>query len=106
MYLTKDNGKGSPAAKTVDVKTTDKVFHCILDLKPLAADTEFTGTLIALEAAGVKNFEVTSTKINAGKGLTSIDFKFSLPRPWPKGKYRVAIQNGNVPVKAINFDIK
>jgi S1-C subfamily serine protease len=106
IYLTKDNGKGEPGKRAVQIKPADKVFHCVLDMKPLSADTNFSATLIAVDAAGVKNFEVTSTMISAKKGLLSLDFKFSLPRPWPVGKYRVAVQAGAVPVRAVNFDIK
>jgi hypothetical protein len=106
IYLAKDNGKGKAGARTTQIKSTDKVFHCLVDMKPLSSDTDFSGTLIAIEAAGLKNFEVTSTMINVKKGLTLLDFKFSLPRPWPVGKYRVAIQSGAIPVRAVNFEIK
>jgi hypothetical protein len=106
IYLTKDDGKGRPAARATQLKTTDKIFHCVIDMKALDADTDFAGTLIAIDAAGAKNFEVTSTMISAKMGLASLDFKFSLPRPWPPGKYRVAIQTGSIPLRAVNFDIK
>jgi S1-C subfamily serine protease len=105
IYLAKDV-RGKPGARATQVKPTDKVFHCVLDMKPLSVDTNFSGTLIAIDAAGVKNFEVTSTMISAKQGLSSLDFKFSLPRPWPAGKYRVAIQTGAIPVRAVNFEIK
>src|SRR5438552_777167 len=105
VELSRDSG-GKPGQVVAGFSPKDNPFHCLVTLKPLAAATRFTGTLIAANAAGVKNYRVASTVIGAKTGMDLVDFKFSLPRPWPTGSYRIEIQADGRALRNVEFSIK
>lgn len=106
IELAKDNGKGQRTKVVKDLATTDNPFHCVVHLKALTSKVTFTGTLIAVDASGVKNFKVASTDLESKVGMDLVDFKFSLPRPWPTGSYKVEVKADGRLLKDIAFKIK
>ncbi|MFI5386369.1 MAG: hypothetical protein ACHQ50_09635, partial [Fimbriimonadales bacterium] len=95
IELAKDNGKGKPGQVVKGFSPTDSPLHCVIRLKPLSSTVIFTGTLIAVNAAKVKNFKIAATDLSATPGMDIVDFKFSLPRAWPVGNYKIELKANN-----------
>jgi hypothetical protein len=106
IELAKDNGRGKPAQVVKAFAPADNPFHCVLQVKPLTGPTVFVATLIAVKAADVQNYTVATTNLAAGSRMESVDFKFSLPRDWPVGSYRIDIKVNGKTLKDVSFEIK
>lgn len=104
--LAKDNGKNKPGQVVKSLSPTDNPFHCVLHFKPLPSAMVFTATLIAVRAADVKDYKVATTNISAASAMDLVDFKFSLPRNWPVGSYRIDLKVNNRPLTPVTFEIK
>lgn len=104
--LARDNGSGKPGQVVRSFSTGDNPLHCVVALKPLPGPTVFNGTLIAVNAGGVQNYRVASTDLSAATGMGQVDFKFSLPRPWPAGAYRIELKANGKPIRTVNFEIR
>ena len=61
--------------------------------------------MIAVDAGGVKNQQIVSTVVTTNGITNTADGKFSLPRPWPLGKYQCAVTLNGAPAKAVNFQV-
>jgi hypothetical protein len=105
VELTRDNS-GKPGAAVRTLTPSDNPFHCVIQLKPLTSPMNFSGTLIAVDAGGVKDYRVVSTDIEAKAGGSQVDFKFSLPRSWPVGSYRIDVKANGKTVRTLNFEVK
>lgn len=104
--LAKDNGRGKPGVVTKGFATTDNPIHCLIRMKPLKATVFFSGSLVAVEAGRVKNYRVVSTDLSGTPGMETMDFKFSLPKSWPAGSYKIDLKTNGKPLKTLTFDIK
>ncbi len=106
VQLAKDNGRGKPGQVVSSISPSDQLFHCVVNCKPLKVETGFSGTLVALDAGGHKDYRVASVSLNASANMDLVDFKFSLPRPWPVGKYRIDVKADGRMMRSVSFEIK
>lgn len=103
--LFKDSG-GNPGAATKSFSSRDNPFHVVVTMKPTDGSATITATLIAVEAAKTHDYKVASVDLGVVKGADEAKFKFSLPRPWPEGRYRVEIRVDGKTVRSLDFNIK
>jgi|SRR5579862_1479137 len=106
LDLAKDDGKGKPGQIVKGFASSDNPIHCVIRIKTLSGPAVFTGTLIAVNAAKVTNYPVATANLSASLGIDRLDFKFSLPRPWPGGSYKIEIKSKDKVLKDVSFDIK
>jgi hypothetical protein len=82
-----DGSKSAVTGAATAFKPADKVLHLGVTLKSLKAGAKVRGVLVAVDAGGVKDYKIVEQTLNSAL-VNNIHFTFSLPRPWPVGKYR------------------
>ena len=97
----------SPVYATDVLPDQDVIFACFRIHRDVRF-SKITGTLIAVDVGSVAppNYVVASTDFQPQAMDTAYgDFKFSLPRPFPAGKYRVDVTCDGQPWKSVAFTI-
>lgn len=100
-------GDDSPVYVTDVLPDQDVIFACFRMHRDVRF-SKLTGTLIAVDVGPVAppNYQVASTDLQPQTMDTaSGDFKFSLPRPFPPGKYRVDVTCDGKPWKSTSFTV-
>jgi hypothetical protein len=105
VQLTKDDGSGGNGDVVTSFKPGDGVIHCSATLNKIQDGTKIGLTLVAVDAGGAKNQTVVSTNLTTNAITNTADGKFSLPRPWPTGKYQCVSTLNGAPAKTVDFDV-
>ena len=106
VQLTKDDGQGDAAsASTAIFHPGDGPIHCVATLNKIDSGSKIGLSMIAVDAGGVKNQKILSTVLTTNAITNTADGKFSLPRPWPLGKYQCALTLNGAPDKKLNFQV-
>ena len=105
VQLTKDDGQGGDGDAVTAFHPADGPIHCVATLNKIDSGTKIGISMIAVDAGGVKNQSILSTVVTTNGITNTGDGKFSLPRPWPVGKYQCALTLNGAPDKTVNFQV-
>jgi hypothetical protein len=105
VQLTKDDGQGGDGDVVTGFHPSDGVIHCVATLNKIDSGSKIGLTMIAVDAGGAKNQKIVSTVVTTNGITNTADGKFSLPRPWPLGKYQCAVTLNGAPAKTVNFQV-
>ncbi len=105
VQLAKDDGQGSNGDVVTGFHPADGAIHCVATLNKVESGSKIGMTLIAVDAAGVKNQKITSTELTTNAITNVGDGKFTLPRAWPTGTYQCAVTLNGVAAKTVDFAV-
>jgi len=83
-----DEAKGAVTGAGSVFPGREQVIHLGVRLKKPRTGAKVRGVLTAVDAGGVKGYKIVEQTL-AAAAVNSVHFRFSLPRPWPVGLYRV-----------------
>ncbi|OJV91199.1 MAG: hypothetical protein BGO39_26460 [Chloroflexi bacterium 54-19] len=96
----------SASGATTTFKPSD-TFYAAVNLNNPKSTTKVKATLTAVQTAdGTTNRQVTSTEITTSNSENFVNFKFSLPNPWPTGKYKVDLLLDGAAAQTLNFEVQ
>ena len=105
VQLTKDDGQGNDGDVVTGFHPGDGPIHCVATLNKIDSGSKIGTSMIAVDAGGAKNQTILSTVVTTNGITNTGDGKFSLPRPWPLGKYQCALTLNGAPDKKVNFQV-
>ncbi len=107
IRMAKDNGSGDPQDGAVDTfGPTDRTVHCVIKLKESDSGTNIKFSWMIVEAEGAKNEKIKEIEYTTKPLENVVHAHLTLPRDWPKGKYKVDVYvNGKVD-KTINYAVE
>ena len=79
--------------------------YCVLTLPRKELGSRFKGVWVAVDAGGKKNFKLDEFTPPNRSG-TVLETAYSLPRPFPVGKYRVDWYLDGKPFRSIAFSVQ
>ena len=107
MSITLMKDEEGEAGEVVDgFKTTDQAFHADVKLSEMGSGVMVRGELVAVRTSEGDDIAVVGTEKEVGGVNNSVDFTFSLPRPWPSGEYRVDVYLDGLLSASTSFMIK
>lgn len=100
--------------RAVGIRSTfapsDRRIVCVAEVRDLDKKITLTATLVAVEIERVKNRKLLdqAKELDPKKvgNHADVSFTFTLPRDWPKGKYRVDLALGKTAPKPLPFEVK
>lgn len=96
----------SASGVTTTFKPTD-TFYTAVNLTNPKATTKVKATLTAVQTAdGTTNRVVTETELTTSNSENFLNFKFTLPNPWPTGKYKVDLLLDGAAAKTLDFEVQ
>ncbi len=105
VHLAKDDGQGNEGDTVTGFNPADGAIHCVATLNKTESGSKVGLTLIAVDAGGAKNQQITSTVLTTNAIVNTADGKFTLPRPWPAGTYQCAVTLNGAPAKTVDFAV-
>lgn len=105
VHLAKDDGQGSDGDAVTGFHPADGAIHCVATLNKIASGTKIGVALVAVDAGGAKNQQVSATVVTTNAITNQADGKFTLPRPWPAGSYQCAVTLNGAPAKTVDFAV-
>jgi hypothetical protein len=105
VQMMKDDGQGNDGDAVTGFHPGDGPMHCVATLNKIDSGSKIGISMIAVDAGGVKNQTILSTVVTTNGITNTGDGKFSLPRPWPVGKYQCAVTLNGAPAKTVNFQV-
>lgn len=100
----KDN---SAVGATTTFKPTDNPFYTAVSLSNPKSTTTVKAVLTAVQTAdGTQNRQVSETEVTTSNSENFVSFKFSLPNPWPTGKYKVDLLLDGKAAQTLNFEVQ
>lgn len=104
ITLAKDNG-GQKGDEVESLAASDQTFHAVVHMDEVGSGAKVKVDLIAVETSEGKNVPVLSKDYDLGGIENEVTVTYTLPRPWPAGKYRIdAYVNGKLS-KSKDFEI-
>ncbi len=102
VRMAKDKDGNQPTTVFAPTDT----FHCVLNLANAPDDTVVKSVWTAVKVAGdtPENHKIDEAEIKQGSG--SVDFKLSMPNPWPVGKYKVDLYLNGTLKQTLEFEVK
>lgn len=98
------DSNGDPGEEVTGFAPSDQAFHAVAYVNKMNTGLKAKGELFAVETEGGSQ-SVASVEEEFGIN-NQVDFTFTLPRDWPKGKYRVDVTVENNEPKSIEFMIQ
>jgi hypothetical protein len=105
VHLAKDNGSGGIGDTVSDFHPKDGPMHCVATLNKVESGAKIHIEYVAVDAGGMKNKKIVDTDLTTGAIDNTADGKFSLPNPWPVGKYRCAVSLNGAAAKNLDFAV-
>jgi len=105
VSLAKDNGSGGIGDTVTEFHPKDGPMHCVSTLNKTESGAKIHIEYIALDAGGMTNKKIVETDVTTGAIDNTADGKFSLPNPWPVGKYRCTASLNGAAAKTVDFAV-
>lgn len=96
--------QGRRGDQSVEVFDPADDLYCVFRLANAPPDTRVAGRLIAVDTDAGKDIEVASNEMSQSSG--NHHFVFTLPRPWPEGRYRVDLLIEDEVEESVEFRIE
>ncbi len=101
-HMAKDNN-GQPGDQTNTFNPSDHTVHCVVKLKEAKDGTKIKFAWWIVDAEGTKDEKIKDIDYTTQGAENIVHGHLTLPRDWPKGKYKCEVSvNGNVE-KTINY---
>jgi len=88
ITMAKDNGNGDPGDETNTFRASDHTVHCLATLRTPKEGTQIKFSWWIVDAQGSKNELIKEIDYTTGPNNNVVHGHLSLPRDWPKGKYK------------------
>lgn len=105
VHLAKDDGSGGIGDTVSGFHPKDGPMHCVSTLNKIESGAKIHIEYIAVDAGGMKNKKIVDTDLTTGAIDNTADGKFSLPNPWPVGKYRCNVLLNGAAAKNVDFAV-
>jgi len=105
VYMAKDND-GKAGDETSSFAPDDRTIHCLIELNKAKKGTEVRFIWKAVDVAGEQNEEIKTIDYTTKSFENKVHGHLTLPRDWPKGKYRVEIYINNFLDKTIDYSVE
>ena len=105
LQLAKDNGSGSHGDVVTEFHPNDGPVHCVATLNKPENGTKLHFDFIAVDAAGAKNQKIVGVDLTTDAVENVADGHFSLPKPWPVGKYQCVVTLNGKPAKTVDYAV-
>ena len=90
IHMAKDNN-GSPGDETNTFKPGDHTVHCLAKLNNPKEGTKIKFAWWIVDAEGTKNEKIKEIDYTTGSNDNVVHGHLTLPRDWPKGKYKCEV---------------
>ena len=106
IHMAKDDGNGDPGEKTDTFEPGDRTVHCVATLKEAKSGTDMKFSWWIVDAEGTQDKKIKDIDYTTKALENVIHGHLSLPRDWPKGKYKVEVYvNGNLD-KTVSYTVE
>ncbi|HYN83670.1 MAG TPA: hypothetical protein VER32_00345 [Pyrinomonadaceae bacterium] len=103
--LARDDGAGRAGQRVTGFRTKDNPLHCVASLNKPREGVRVRFVWTAVDAGGERDRVLADAEYVTRAGESRADGVASLPREWPRGRYRVQVfLNGRV-VKSLDFNV-
>jgi hypothetical protein len=106
IHMAKDNGRGAPGAETASFGTDDRTIHCVVKLKEAKSGTKMRFSWWIVDADGSQNQKIKDIDYTTRSFENIVHGHLSLPRDWPKGKYKVEVYVNGELDRTINYTVE
>lgn len=108
--LARDFRDGRAVGRRSTFAPSDRRIVCVAEVRDLDKKVTLTATLVAVEIERVKNRKLLDQvkELDPKKvgNHADVSFSFTLPRDWPKGKYRIDLALGKAAAMPVPFEVK
>lgn len=103
-----DDSKKEAVNPATTFSPTDNPIYSVVKMENVVANTKVTGVLTVVDAAGQQNRELARVdqQIPSEGSTATVNFKYSLDKNWPTGKYKVDILINGTLDKTVEFSMQ
>jgi len=106
INMAKDDN-GEPGESATSFAPDDHTVHCVINLNKAKAGTKVKFTWIGADVEGMKkNEEFKSIDYTTNSFENKVHAHLTLPKDWPKGKYKVEVYINNALDKTISYTVE
>jgi hypothetical protein len=106
INMAKDDN-GEPGESTTSFAPDDHTVHCVINLNKAKAGTKVKFTWIGVDVEGMKkNDEIKSIDYTTNSFENKVHAHLTLPKDWPKGKYKVEVYINDALDKTISYTVE
>ena len=106
LNMAKDNGSEMPGTETKTFSPTDHTVHCVGKLSEPKDGTKISFTFWAVDAGDSKNEKIKDLDYVTKGEENIIHAHISLPRDWPKGKYKCALTVDGKSDRSVEYTVE
>jgi hypothetical protein len=106
LNMAKDDGNEQPGAETKTFSPTDHVIHCVGKLSEAKDGTKVTFTWWAIDAGDSKNEKIKELDYTTKGEENIVHAHLSLPRDWPKGKYKCELAVNGASDRSVEYTVE
>lgn len=97
LHMAKDDGSGDPGDRASTFAPSDRTIHAVARLKESKSGTKLKFSWWIVDADGAKNEKIKDIDYTTRSLENVVHGHLTLPRDWPKGRYKVEVYvDGNV----------
>lgn len=102
IHMARDDGSGAPGTETDTFATGDRTIHCVTTLKEAKPGTQMRFAWWIVDADNTQNQKVKEFDYTTKERENIVHAHLTLPKDWPKGKYKVQVYvNGDLDKTAL-----
>ena len=106
INMAKDEN-GEPGESTTSFAPDEHTVHCVINLNKAKAGTKVKFTWIGVDVEDMKkNDEIKSIDYITNSFENKVHAHLTLPKDWPKGKYKVEVYINNALDKTISYTVE
>ena len=106
INMAKDEN-GEPGESTTSFAPDEHTVHCVINLNKAKAGTKVKFTWIGVDVEDMKkNDEIKSIDYTTNSFENKVHAHLTLPKDWPKGKYKVEVYINNALDKTISYTVE
>jgi hypothetical protein len=103
--LARDDGAGRAGQRVTGFRSKDNPLHCVASLNKPREGVRVRFVWVAVDAGGERERVLANAEYVTRAGESRADGVASLPREWPRGRYRVQVLLGGRVVKSLDFNV-
>ena len=106
INMAKDDN-GEPGESATSFAPDEHTVHCVIALNKAKAGTKIKFTWIGVDVEGMtKNDEIKSIDYSTNSFENKVHAHLTLPKDWPKGKYKVEVYINDALDKTISYTVE
>jgi hypothetical protein len=106
IHMAKDDGHGDPGDAANSFGPDDRTIHCVATLKEPKAGTRMKFSWWTVDAEGSKNEKIKDIDYTTKSLENVVHGHLTLPRDWPRGKYKVDVYVNDNLDKTVRYDVQ